>query len=349
MEQSHLVKYEDYFELTAANFRSLGLNPYFECKGKTSMSRKWLNFLHFHICFWTLLITTSLELFFCCTIVGREGQLLDFCRSFSCTLFDIMGIEEMILMWSGNKFNEFILNLEQMFPIDRETQEKYKIAQHHQATIKILKMLTNLFFLCIFIWVVGSPTYDIVLCYIQNTRYVLDLPFQMWFPWDMDHPVAFYFALFMQLETIYASVMIILALNTLMISIMSQITLQFDMLAQNIKELQPNDLQGIIKITLMHIRLIEVSQQFARLISRTVFLNHILSSMGCSIGLFQVVITEDMGEKFRFIVYLLCVLLQTFNMSFIGDLLIEHVSVFISCEITLNFSHLEFESCPSSL
>lgn len=134
-----------------------------------------------------------------------------------------------------------------------------------------------------------------------------------------------------------------------MISIMSQITLQFDMLAQNIRELQPNDMQGIIKITLMHIRLIEVSQQFARLISRTVFLNHILSSMGCSIGLFQVVITEDMGEKFRFIVYLLCVLLQTFNMSFIGDLLIEHVSVFISCEITLNFSHLEFESCPSCL
>lgn len=327
MTQSRLIKYEDYFELTARNFRSLGLNPYFECKKENSKSRKWLNFIHFHICFWLLLITTTLELIFCCTILGREGFLLDFCRTFSCALFDIMGVEEMILMWlSGNKFNEFILQLEQIFPNDRETQQKYEIALHEQNTRKILKALIKYFLFCIFIWVVGSPTFDIVLCYIEDTRYVFELPFKMWFPWDLQNPVAFYVALFMQLDTIYASVMIMLAANTFFVSIMSQIALQFDMLAQNIRELQPNDTRGIIKITLTHIRLIEVSQQFSHLISRTVFLNHILSSMALCCGVFQV-ITSEASEIFRFIVYLLCVLLQTFNMSYIGDLLIQQVSM----------------------
>lgn len=97
------------------------------------------------------------------------------------------------------------------------------------------------------------------------------------------------------------------------------------MLSQNIRDLPPNDEKGIIKLIVSHIRLIEISQQFAQLLSRTVFLNHILSSMALCLGLFECV-TSDTSEIFRFIVYLLCVLVQTFNMSFIGDKLIQDVS-----------------------
>ena len=48
--------------------------------------------------------------------------------------------------------------------------------------------------------------------------------------------------------------------------------------------------------------------------------------MALCCGLFQVVMAKDTSEVFRFLVYLACVLIQTYNMSYIGDVFIDHVS-----------------------
>lgn len=325
MAEAPVVKFESYFGIAATSFRSLGLNPYFECKEETPKVRQWINFVHFHFCFWVLVVSTIFELIFCCTVFGEKELLMDFCRSISCAIFDIMGIEEYLLMWlSGYKFNEFILQLEQMFPNDRETQERYGVAKQAEDTIRLLRTLSMVYFLCIFIWVVGSPVYDILIAYYSETTYIFELPFKMWFPYDLTEPLWFYVALVMQFDTIYASVMMILAINSLFVSIIAQIGLQFDMLAQNFRELAPNDTRGLVRLTVFHNHLIDICQQFSGLLSRTVFLNHLLSSLALCFGLFQV-LTSDTSEIFRFVVYLVCVLIQTFNMSFVGDQLIEHV------------------------
>lgn len=324
-QEEQLIKFEDYFKISSGVFKSVGLNPNFNSKEPLSNTKNWLLFILFHVCFWVLVVTTILELIFVLTVAGDKDQLMDFCRAISCALFDVMGIEEMVLIWmSGNKFKAFILQLEEMFPNDPETQRKYNIRKHAQDTKMVVKNLTSVFVFCIVVWLVGSPCYDALVSHFTGSAYVFDLPFKMWAPVDLDDPVAFNTALFMQFDTIYASVMTILAVNTLFLSIVAQICLQFDMLSQNIRELPPNDEEGVIKLTLMHIRLIDISQQFAELISRTVFVNHILSSIALCCGLFQVV-TSETSEIFRFVIYLICVLIQTFNMSYIGDRLIQHV------------------------
>lgn len=319
------IKFKDYFGIPASSFRSVGLNPYFDHKERTSTVRKCLNFVQFHFCFWLLVVSTILELVFCGTVFSEDGRLMDFCRALSCALFDAMAIEEFLLIWwSGNKFTDFILQLEQMFPIDRETQEKYAIAKQAEDTQKMLRSLATIYTVCIFIWVVGTPLIDVLLCHLQGTVYVLELPFKMWSPWDLNETIPFYVALIMQFDTIYASVMITLALNTFFVSIMAHIGLQFDMLSQNIRDLQRNDAEGLLRIIHLHIRLIEVAKHFSQLLSRTVFFNHLLSSVSLCCALFQV-LTSDVGEIFRFIFVLIIVLLQTFNMSFVGNLLSDNV------------------------
>lgn len=324
--QKPLIQFEDYFKTPAISFRILGLNPYFECKIRTTTLRKWFNFFLFHVCFWVLVLSTILELIFVITIAGDKAQIMEFVRALSCILFDVMGIEELLLIWlNGQKFNEFILQLEEVFPKDRKTQEKYAIHKHAKDTKLLLKNLTTVFMVCIFIWMAGSPVYDVVVSAIYDTPYVFELPFKMWSPVDLDQPLAFNIALLMQFDTIYASVLIILAVNTFMVSIVSQISLQFDMLAQNFRELPPNDTQGVIKLITTHIRLIEICKKFAELVSRTVFIVHFLSSLAICCGLFQMLQT-DTSEIFRFLIFLICVLIQTFNVSYIGDVLIQHVS-----------------------
>lgn len=331
MAQSPLIKFEDYFGIPAISFRSVGLNPYFDYKERTSTVRKCLNFVLFHFCFWLLVVSTILELVFCCTVFSEEGRLMDFCRAMSCALFDTMAIEEFLLIWwSGHRFTDFILQLEQMFPVDRETQDKYAIAKQAGDTQKLLKSFATIYTVCIFIWVVGTPLMDILLCNFQGTVYVFELPFKMWSPWDLNQTVPFYIALLMQFDTIYASVIMTLALNTFFVSIMAHIGLQFDMLSQNIRDLQPNDGQGLLKIIHLHIRLIEVGRHFSQLLSRTVFFNHLLSSVSICCALFQV-LTSDIGEIFRFIFVLIVVLLQTINMSFVGNLLSDYVGQLFYC------------------
>lgn len=323
--KNRLIKFEDYFKTPSFSFSCIGLNPYFECKRPTTNIRKWINFVHFHLCFWLLFICTVCELIFAATVAGDKERLLDFCRALSCALFDIMGIELLLLMWiSGFKFNEFILQLEDLFPNDYETQDKYFIFKHYKETQMVLQNLTNVFVICIFIWVVGSPCYDVLISYIDDTPYVFELPFKMWSPIRLDTPISFYVALFMQFDTIYASVLAILAVNTFFVSIVGLISLQFNMLAQNIREIPPNDQSRAIQLTRVHNRLIEISKQFSQLISRTEFVNHILSSIALCCALFQVVSSEP-SEIFRFLIFIICVLIQTFTMSYIGDVLIQHV------------------------
>lgn len=322
---SKTIKFEDYFGIASTTFKSIGLNPYFESKRPTPKRRRWLNTILFQICFWVLTGCTSLEVVFSATVANKE-QLIDFCRAYACVMFGVMSIEEMLLIWmEGDKFDEFILQLEDIFPNDLETQEKYDIHKHLRDTKVVLKNLTTVFLTCIFIWVAGGPSYDFAINYINGTRYVFELPFKMWSPFDLTQRIVFEIVLFLECITVYGSVLVILAVNTLFVSIVAQINLQFDMLAQNLRDLEPNDKEGVIRIILMHNRLIVISQKFSQLISRTVFINNITSSMAICCGLF-IVVTSSTSDAVRYFMLVLCVLVQTFNLSYIGDSLIQHVS-----------------------
>lgn len=325
MTKDRLIKFGDYFETASYGFTFIGLNPYFECKNKTSESRKLFNFILFHFCFWLSALTTLLEIGFFLSIMGDKEQLMEFCKTVSCALYDTIAVEQMLLMWlAGKKFNEFILRLEEMFPNDKVTQERYQVQQQAEDTKGLMKKVFTAFIFCFFIWVVGSPAYDILLCYYTDTKYVLELPFKILSPWDLDDPIPYYVALFLEFITMYSSVMIVVSVNMFFVSIVAQIRLQFEMLAQNIRDLTANDYQGLNSIIRQHIRLIDICGQFAELISRTVFVNQMLSSVALCCALFQVV-SSTSSEIFRFLVYLMVVTIQTFNMSFVGDSIMQNV------------------------
>lgn len=328
MAQDHtLIKFSDYFETAGYSFRAIGLNPYLECKEETSNARKLFNSALFHFCFWLSALTTFLEIAFFMSILGDMDQLMEFCKTVSCALYDTIAVEQMVLMWlSGKKFNHFISQLEAMFPNDRKTQERYAVHKQAKDTKRLMKNVFTAFIFCFFIWVVGSPAYDILLCYFTNKKYVLELPFKIFsYPWNLDDPIPYCVAMFLEFITMYSSVMIVVSVNMFFVSIVAHIRLQFEMLAQNIRDLTPNDYDGLNQAIRQHIRLIDVCGQFAKLISRTVFVNQMLSSLALCCALFQVVSTTS-SEIFRFLVYMMVTTIQTFNMSIVGDSIMQNVS-----------------------
>lgn len=323
--QVKLVQFEDYFKIPAKCFLSIGLNPYFEVKEKSTGIEKILQCICFHLSFWNYILSLLFQFINILSVAGREGMFLDLLRALSCFIFGVLGMEELLLMWfEGGKFNAFILSLETMFPTDAKTQDTYSIREHYESIVRTLKQIVFLFVFCIFIWVVGSPIVDIILCHYQNTTYVLEVPFEEFTPWKQEHAPGLQLTFLNEIGTIYSSVMIILAVNVFFMSIVAQISLQFNMLCQNIRDLPADDVEHLWGLVKMHNRLIAIGLEFTKLISRTVFVNHIISSVAICCALIQVSIAEPM-EIFRFVVYLICVIIQTFNMSWIGDILIEHV------------------------
>lgn len=324
-QPSKLVQFDDYFLIPGLSFRAVGLNPYFENKVQRTKTQKLFTRLLFHVCFWILLVCQIMQAVFLFSIAGDMSRFLEFCRSFSCNLFNLLGLEKMLfIVFDGEKFDTFVNLLEAMFPSDLDTQRKYKIDQHLVAIIAVIRKLTAVFLLCIFVWVVGSPTIEIIICYYTNTKWVLELPFDMLTPWSPENPLLFVITFGLEFVTMYTTLMIILAVNIFLTAIVTQISLQFDMLAQNIRELPPNDVQGLNKLVETHIRLIEIGTVFSQLISRTAFMNHFLNSVTLCLSLFQIV-TSPPSEIFRYIVSYMCVIIQTGNMSWIGNILSDHV------------------------
>lgn len=323
MAEGKLIHFEDFFRLTSSTFKTLGLNPYFDSKHSSSRLQKFLNQGWFHFCFWLLALTVYLEAAYLVSVFGDMSLYMHFCKTISCFPFDLMGLEQMILIWSSaSKIDAFILQLEEMFPRDLGTQQLYRVQRQAKDTILTLRTILSSFLLCLFTWLVITPTYDVLVCYFTATPYVLELPFMIWSPSGLEETTPFYIALFLESVTMYASVMIIASVIMLYVSIVSQIGLQFEILAQNIRNLRADDLEGLGKITQQHMRLIDISQQFAGLISRTVFFNHLLSTLGICISLFQINLTD---ETFRYVVYLLTVFTQTFSLSSVGDSIMQQV------------------------
>lgn len=325
-EQQQPVQFEDYFYIPGLSFRCVGLNPYFENKVRATRSQKLFARILFHGCFWLLSLCLIMEIAFIISVAGDMDRFLDCCRAGSCSLFGLLGVEKMLFTaFDGQKFNTFINVLEDMFPKDLKTQRYYKIGEHSAFIIGLIKKLTACFFLCIFVWVVGSPTLELIICYYTNTKWELELPFDMLTPWQPDTPFLFAVTFFMEFVNIYTVVVIILAVNIFLTAVVTQISLQFDMLAQNIRELPPNDVPALNELVETHNRLIEIGTTFAELISRTAFMNHFLNSLTLCLSMFQIVTSPPL-ERFRFVTSYLCILLHTGNLSWIGNILSDHVS-----------------------
>lgn len=325
----NLTQFEDLFEFTRRyGFRFVGLNPYFECKSPANNRNKLINGILFHCCFWIVTVTVVLELIFVFTIFGDMEQYMEFCKTLSGMAYDLMGAELLLLMWtSGTKFNEFILELEEMFPSDQGTQLHYGVKEQAKSTEITLKTIFGVFMLCLSVWVV-TPAYDLLHCYLTGTKYVLVLPYTIWMPPQMNETASSVTAMLLVVLTMYAVAMIIVSVNMLYVSIVSQIELQFEILAQNIRNLPPNDSLALCQTIQQHIRLINICQHFSKLISRSVFLNQLLSTLGICCGLFELALSD---EIFQYIVYLFAMVIQNFTLSFIGDRIMCSVSNAVAC------------------
>lgn len=327
--EERLIEFSDFFRISGYSFKLIGLNPFFESKKastKIRQNKPRFNSFLTHFCFWLTSLTTVLEIIFCLSIIGDMDHFLDFCKTFSCFLFDFMAVLEMLLIrFSGNDFRLFILELEQLFPSDKGTQEKYKIQRQAKDTNLVLKRVFSAFIFCFFIWIIGSPTYDVLYCYFTDKKYTLEVPFKIYLPWNPDDPVPYFIAFFLEVVTIYASVLIVVSVNMFFLAIVAQLRLQFVMLAQNIRDLPPRDFGALRNVIKLHNHLIKVSGRFTELLSWTMLSNYFFSSGAICCALFEMV-TSETSEKIRFLVYLMVVLIQTLTMSFVGETLEEYVS-----------------------
>lgn len=326
-----LVDFESVFKVSQYQFLTLGLNPYFEAKYPSSPNRRQFNKAWFFtfICVITICALSNTLYMLSKTDDLNTKNLLEICECLSCTLGGIMALEQLSMVWrKGDRFNEFILQLERMFPSEGNAQKRYSIATNNANTLSLLNRIANLYMIMIFIWTAGTLIIDAAYLKYQELPYELEPPLKMWAPFDLRNPILLPIIILLQLMTIYGCVVGVLCVNVFLTAIMSHICLQFNILAQMIEELRPNDTQGLLKLISMHLRLISISHEFAELISRPVFIFNTVSSL-CLCSAMMELILGNVVERIKYAFYLLIVLMQNYNMSNIGDQLISSVSNFL--------------------
>lgn len=341
--KEELVEFSEYFLIPAKSFRVVGLNPYFDLSEERSSLAHRMRRVFFHLCLTTVLVCAILKLVFVWLVLEDVTRFGDLCKSLSCALFEAMALEMMFLFgFEGHKFNSLLQRLAEMFPNSHKDQEIYSVKENAVIVTGKLKKLAFIFVFSIFIWVVGCPVNDLLISHYANTTYEMELPYDIYTPWDEQESLYGLLLTFsIELVTICSAVTTTLAANIFFVAVIAQISLQFKILAQNLRDLGPNDNRALAQYICHHNTLLDTCQEFCRLVSRTVFMNHILSSFALCLGLFQVV-TSSNKEVFKFLVYLQCVLIQTFNISAIGEALKENVGTRVSY---LKFIVNHFSNC----
>lgn len=345
-----LIQFEAFFTVSKYTFKSLGLNPYFECKEDVSAWSKWLLRGAFVFEMSILLITTALGIIFSVMILGDKDQIREFSKTVSCYIYNLMAIQQLILMrTSGSKFNEIILELEDRLPKDLETQKKYEIQRKAKETMLIMSNVLTFYIAAFVTWIFVAPAWDAISGYYSGIGYVFPLPWSIYFPWDQTQTIPFRVVLFFEFTTIHTTILTNVSVNMLLLSIVFQVQLQFEILAQNIRDVPPNDASGLYKLIHQHVQLMELTKKFASLISPMTFLNYMFSTFGLCFVLFNL---ATLDEKLKFATFLVIFLIQTLIMSLVGETVMQNVMAIYRCRLStkeINRLPLEPENLGCSL
>lgn len=168
--------------------------------------------------------------------------------------------------------------------------------------------------------------------YFVDGRWFLELSYAVWYPFNVRDDRVFVLVYLDQLWWGFTCIVGVLAINLLLATITDQICFEFRALGMNLKALQlhrthaKENVAKIRQLVVQHNAVINLSEEFAHIISFTLLMNFLLISVVlCTVG-FQVIATTSVSESLKFLLFLMVCLLQTLSLSYFGNCIIEAVS-----------------------
>lgn len=326
-----LVLFNDFFTIPNHFFRLLGLVEYneIESRPKTVLRLFWFNIV-FGLSFINLFLCFMGECVFFVLGVGDFDNFLKLTALAPCMALTGMALQELAMMWwQRKKLTQLIGFLQRIYPNGRQEQVKYRIPK---AKKELRLLMIN--FASSYMTLINAfnfiPVIMAVVDFFENGVWKMELPYFIWYPFDSDS--AFTIIYLQQIWGGFTTVIAILAINLFLGATVTQFCIQFDVLNTKLKLLHPHkdnylkDMKRISEIIKNHCDLIENFSVLEHLFSVSILVNYIMSSLIiCLVG-FQVVAGEDSFVIIKFLLFLICSLLQTMTMSYFGNQIIERVS-----------------------
>lgn len=324
MVQEELVQFEELFTISNIFYKAIGVTPLLKDAQPTVLRSTF-----YWISFFNLWIAYVGEFIFMGTSFGKFGSFLQMTALAPCMCFVTLAVNEMILIKrQRTRLVEVIATLEKQFPKTIEEQCAEKVMEKKRQFDRYLFGFSGAFLILIMTFNF-IPFIVTLVQYLVHGVWKKELPYFVWYPFD-EFDNRYFAAIYLhQTYAGFTTVFAILAEDFLIGTCVFTVCIQFERISKTIKSFKPGKASEnrvfLRQLIIDHNFILENADEFADIISGTLFINYICSSLIiCFVG-FQVVVGEDLTIIFKFVLFLFCSLMQTIMLSYFGNELIETV------------------------
>lgn len=327
-----VVVLQDYFTVPKFFFNTVGLNPYFELTESLSRRKRIRNQIWFLCSLFVLTYAVVGEAIYFVLAFGKPGaNVLELFGILPCTSLGVVALNEMaLIIRCGDRINNLMVDIEEVFLKTKEEQDRFGVESAYRRNRIGIYNFTLAFFSLIMTFN-ALPLIFIAKDFSQTGVWRKEFPFLMWFPFDATTPIVFPIIYGLECWAGFGGVFHIVAVNIFFTSTLSVICLQFDILSETFRDIDPTKDKVVVKKELVmfvqrHNRLIDITKEAADIFSISILVNYLSSSIILCLAGFEIVASTDYVEILKFVLFLLSCLVLSLNMSLVGNRLLDSVS-----------------------
>lgn len=321
--RDELVNFREMFSLSHFFYKTIGILPLFH-----DATTSWLWSLFFWFSFINLTLSYIAEWIYLFTALGTFGSFLQLTDLAPCMCFVTLAINAMVVILRRRKrIVKVITTLEEIFPADAEDQRVQYIPEKKRQFDRLLFTFSGAFLSLIttFNFIDFGVT---LIGFFKSGVWKKDLPYFLWYPFDEYDDRYFPYIYLHQTWAGFTTVFAIMAEIFLIGALVLQFCIQFERISMSIKEYRPNrstDTRFLREIIAQHNYILNNAQEFADIISGTLFILHTCSSLIICCAGFQVVVGQNPTSVIKFLLFLFCSLMQTIVVNYFGHQIMEYV------------------------
>lgn len=323
--QELVVQFRDLFSVSNFFYKLIGVPPLFPNAHPSRLSR-----LFFWTSFWNLFITYIAEGIFLVSASGSSNSFLQVIALVPCMCYVTLAVNGMIvIIFHRERIVKIIAMLEQHFPTTLQEQQAHKIMAKKRQFNLFFSAYTTVFVALIMTF--NCVPFAMTLRnYLTAGVWEKTLPYFVWYPFNEYDDRVFPYVYALQSWAGFTCVFAMTAEIFLISASVMQFCIQFDRLAKAIREYRPDirtDNKFLREAILRHNYILTHAQEFADIISASLFIHQTCSSLVICCVVLQVVIGKDVPTIIKFLQFAVSSLMQSIVVSYFGDQIMEYVRV----------------------
>ncbi|KAL5273820.1 GPROR8 family protein [Megaselia abdita] len=251
-----------------------------------------------------------------------------------CIGFCILGIFKLYIVWTHRRqLTSLIEDLKDMFPIEDESQTRFKVSQ-------FLKKTNGVEYPYLYVLFFGMGAFNCFpLCssiyehFYLGMDFKLRLSFYMWYPFKIDTRLIYGLVMTQQWHAGFIAAFCFLATDIFLFSVIVLLVMTLTFVSNELRGMTlrygDKDLIQLKPLIIIHQKVLEVADLTSSVFSITVLFNFISSTAMICFTAFQ--ITSDgmpVTELGRYLIFLTHQILQVGTICYLGEMLIDAVGYF---------------------